>query len=187
MSTQNGITIEHLEALAAELEQEDAQERARLQRLIRAYARILAVREPDTFEAQATEYSDEEGYSDSSYPPSKELKDFSGPRLLVIDEWEHSEIATESGFYHSWRAALAGPGLYVARDGRFYSVDVKGSGEYKSFAAWPGTSDVMISVTWSAREMSEVQTEDIRRAEKTLREKAFPLVAQFQLGRPAQD
>jgi hypothetical protein len=93
------ITVEDVEALATRLESGQAARREKLLRLIRAHARILAVREPETFTRRAIEYSDEDGHWDNSYPPKKKYKDRSGPRTLKIREYTWEEIATSSGFY----------------------------------------------------------------------------------------
>lgn len=78
------ITIEALEQLANSMEGDEAESRARLIRLIEAYARILAVREPKRFKKMPLEYRDEDGHWDNSFPPAQEYCNHAGPRLIAI-------------------------------------------------------------------------------------------------------
>src|ERR1043166_8820002 len=103
ITMQTEFTLTMLEALASAMEQDEQEERSRILRLIRAYARIIAAREPVKFEPRPLEYSDEDGHWDSSYPPSQQLKDFRGPRLIAIIEHATDDAATSAGFYHDYR------------------------------------------------------------------------------------
>lgn len=171
------LTLETLEALAEQVEQDEEAHREKLARMIRAYARILAARAPDTFRARALEYSDEEGHYDNSYPPKQQYKDRNGPRLYCVRKFGWESIATEGGFYYHWRAATNDPGLYVAPDGTLYGCTVSGTGRVGQFAAYPGDCDVMLSLDWSPRDEDEVTTDELGQAECELRKLAFPLVA----------
>ena len=169
------ITLEALEQLATDLELSETQRRERLTRMIRAYARIVAVREPEKFKRRALEYSDEDGHYDNSFPPDQKFKDFAGPRLIRVSQAEYDEIATSDGFYHDWRAATSTRGLYVAKDGTLYGCTHDGSGSVGQFAAHPGNCGVMISLDWAP--LDEVSTADLVMVEETMRDLAFPLVA----------
>lgn len=180
MSEQNNntpITIADLEAIAQQIETEDRAERERLHRLISAYARIVAIREPEAFRRQAVEYSDEEGHFDNSYPPDQEWKDFSGPRALCVKGESWDEVSTSSGFYYDWRAAGKDSGLYIAPDGAMLGAEVEGQGHFGQFAAHPGDCHVRITLRFCNLEEGNVTMERLQLAESTLRDKAFPHVA----------
>lgn len=167
------ITIEDVEALAERLEADDAAEREKLQRLIRAEARIIAVREPERFEAMALEYADRDGRSDNSYPPGQVYRAYVGPRLITVRECETTDVATSPGYYHTWRRVTEHPGLYVDRDGRIWGCDESGTGRIGSFAAYPGDCDVNVEISWERR--SDVSAAELREVEAHLRALAFPL------------
>lgn len=169
------ITIEDVEALAAQLEADESAERAKLQRLIRAEARIIAVREPEQFETMALEYADEDGHWDNSYPPSQVYRAYAGPRLITVRDCETADVATTSGYYHDWKRVTEDPGLYVDRDGRIWGCDESGTGRVGSFAAHPGDCDVHVTITWERRSDRDVTTEELRAVERHLRQLAFPL------------
>ena len=170
------ITIEQVEALAADVEATDAAERARLARLITAYARIVAVREPDKFKARATEYGDA-GASDGSYPPDAEYRDKTGPRLIRIADFVWQWLATESGFYHAARAATTDPGMYVDRRGRLYGATITGTGRFAPFPAHPGYCDVQCSIAWDSISLADAPMDRLAQAEEKMRKLAFPLAA----------
>jgi len=169
------ITLEDVEALAAQLEADDAAERAKLQRLIRAEARIIAVREPEQFEARPLEYADEDGNGDTSYPPGQSYRAYAGPRLIEVRECETTDVATSPGYYRTWRRITEYPGLFVDREGRIWGCDESGTGRVGSFAAHPGDCDVAVTIAWERRCDSEVSTEELREVERHLRQLAFPL------------
>lgn len=171
--TKTTITIEDVEALASALEADEAAERAKLERLIRAEARILAVREPGLFEAQALEYADEDGHWDNSYPPGQSYRVYTGPRLIEVREPETVDVATSPGYYHTWRRVTEDPGLYVDREGRIWGCDESGTGRIGSFAAHPGNCDVEVTLEWERRH--DVSVEELREVERHLRQLAFPL------------
>lgn len=172
-----GITLEQVEQLAAQVEADDRAERQRLQRLIAAEARILSVREPELYRARPLEVSDEDGHWDDSYPPAVQYKDYSGPRLLSVRKGDYGTIATEGGFYHTWRAVTQDRGLYVARDGSIWGREYDGQGRLGRFAARPGDYGVMIAVRYDETDGEDLTLEDLRRVEQKLRELAFPLTA----------
>lgn len=169
----NTITIESLEQLATELEADQAAQRARLDRLIRAYARILAVREPHMFARKATEHGDEAGHWDSSFPPKQEFRARTGPRLLSIEAWDTEDVATSGGFYHSWRRVTTDGGLYVSKMGELYEANETGTGQLGQFAAYHGDRNVECTIEWSRK--SDVTLAQLTRAEEHLRALAFPL------------
>lgn len=171
------ITIADLEAIAAQVEGEESQERERLMRLIRAYARILAVREPGVFTRRALEYSDEDGSWDNSYPPDQQYKDHTGPRTMKVAGHAWHEIATSTGFYYDWRATTKDGGLYIAPDGSLYGCTISGTGEFGRFAARPGNCNVMLTLEYDTLNSNDVKIARLRDAESALREKAFPHVA----------
>lgn len=168
------ITIEQVEALAEQVEADEQAARAKQLRLIRAYARILAVREPDEFIPRACEISDEDGHYDNSYPPKIRLKDQTGPATIMVSKYGYEEIATSGGFYYEWRATTTAPGLYIDPRGRLFGAQVAGKGRFGQFAAHPGNCDVMLTVAWSERDESDIPTEELRGAETLLRGLAFP-------------
>lgn len=169
------ITIEGLEKLATELESDEAQQRERLKRLICAYARILAVREPHLFERRATERADEDGHWDNSFPPKIKFKNRTGPRLILVDGYEWDDIATSGGFYHEWKRITTNPGLYVARDGSIYGADETGTGRLGQFAAHPGDCNVECTIEWTKRNRDSLAVSDLAEVEAHLRKLAFPL------------
>lgn len=175
--SESTTTLESLERLAADLELGEAQRRERLLRLTAAYARILAVREPDTFKRRPIEYSDEDGHWDNSYPPAQKYKDFSGPRLIKVSPANYDTVATSSGFYHDWRATADELGLYVARDGEIWGCTYSGTGSYGQYAAYPGNDSVQLTLDWEPRDLDDLSTADLVMVEETLRDLAFPLVA----------
>jgi hypothetical protein len=170
-------TIESLEELARTFEAEEEAERLRLHRRIMAYARILAVREPDTFSRQALEYADVDGHYDSSYPPQQQYKNLNGPRLHMVMEANYEDIATSHGFYYDWKAVTEDPGLYIAPDGSLYGRDSEGTGKFGSFAAYPGDHQVEICFEWVRLPLNEIPRARLQAAEYELRTKAFPLIA----------
>lgn len=175
--SESTITLESLERLAADLEFGEEQRRERLLRLTAAYARILAVRQPELFDRRAVEYSDEDGYWDNSYPPKQQYKDRTGPRLIKVSSADWQQVATSEGFDYSWRATASELGLYVARDGEIWGGEYSGEGAFGRFAAHPGDHNVQLSIDWSPRDLDEVSTADLVMVEETLRDLAFPLVA----------
>jgi hypothetical protein len=166
------ITIEQVEALALELEQESAAQEAKLRRLIKAEARILAQREPWRFERRALEQSDEDGHWDNSYPPKIKYKRHAGPRCIMVRDCATQDIATSSGFYHDWKRVTTDPGLFVMRDGRILGCDESGTGSVGAYAAHPGDHNVQVTLDYSERE--EVSLDELREVEATLRALAFP-------------
>lgn len=171
------ITIEALETLATQLETDDGATRAKLLRMIRAEARILAVREPSKFRSQATACRDEDGHWDSSYPPKQQYCDRTGPRLVQVSDCSTRDLATEGGFYYAWRRVTEDPGLFVARDGAIWGCDEHGTGRLGAFAAHPGDCDVEVELDWSRRDIDEVTTAELSAVEAHMRMLAFPASA----------
>jgi hypothetical protein len=167
------ITPEDLERMATELEADEAAQRARLDRLIRAYARILAVREPHLFVRKATEHGDEAGHWDNSFPPKQEFRAKTGPSLLRVEGWDTEDVATSGGFYYSWRRVTTDGGLYVSKMGELYEADETGTGRFGQFAAHPGDCNVECTIEWSRKH--DVSLEQLATAEEHLRKLAFPL------------
>lgn len=174
------ITIEALEQLATQLEATDREQRAKLQRLIAAYARIIALREPGQLKRRPVEVADEDGHWDGSYPPNIQYKDYSGPRLIEVRRGDYDTVATEGGCYHAWRAVTSDCGVYVASDGGLYGRQYSGEGRVGQYAAHPGNCDVRIEVTYDELDTDEIALSDLTVAESTLRDLAFPLGAAAQ-------
>lgn len=174
------ITIENLEALASRLEATDKEQRAKLLRLIAAYARIIKAREPRQFRRRALEWSDEDGHWDNSYPPTIKYKDFRGPALIKVRHFASDEAATSDGYYHDYRVYTTDPGLYVDAAGHIYGCDIQGTGSVGSYAAHPGACNVRCELGWDIRPMDdadEVTLTELAEAEQHLREIAFPLAS----------
>lgn len=171
------ITIEQLEALATRLETDDAAKREKLMRMIRAYCRILAQREPKLWGRMPTEHADCDGHWDNSYPPAQKYKNHSGPRLIEVVDHRTNDIATSGGFYYDWKRVTEQPGLYVSRDGRIFGCQETGTGRVGRFAAHPGDCDVSCTLEWSPRDVDEITTVEIETVEAHLRGIAFPASA----------
>lgn len=171
----NQITLADVEALAERLAADEATARAKLQRLIRAEARIIAAREPSAFRAQATEYADRDGHWDHSYPPGQAYRSYTGPRLIEVRDCETTDVATSPGYYRTWRRVTEYPGLFVDAEGRIWGCNESGTGRVGSFAAYPGDCDVAVTVEWSRRD--DVTMEELREVEEHLRQLAFPLAS----------
>lgn len=180
MTDTTTVTIDDLEALASQMETDVGAERARLHRLITAYARIIAAREPDRYETMPLEYSDVDGHWDNSFPPRTEYKDYRGPRLIEVCDTATTDIATSGGFYHAWRRETTDRGLYVGANGVLYGCEETGTGEVGQFAAHPGDTGVMCSLEWGPLTEDDIPTERMVAAEAQLRDLAFPLLARAQ-------
>lgn len=170
------ITIDQVEELATKLEADDAAQREKAARLIRAYCRILWLREPQRFQRRPTERRDEDGHWDNSYPPKQELRNFTGARLIKVRGWDYDDIATSSGFYYTWKRVTKDHGLYFDRFGRAYGADETGTGRLGQYAAHPGDCDVECEIAWSQRD--ELETAELIAAEQALRALAFPASTQ---------
>lgn len=163
------LTIEQLEALAAQAENDNDAEQARLTRLCKAMARILAARQPEAFQPCATSITDEAGHWDNSYPPKAEYHCHHGaPRLLKARRYDFEDVPTEGGYYHAWRRQTTNRGCYVAPDGALWGCDASGTGRVGQYAAYPGDCERAITLDW---ERIEPTLEDLREAEQALREK----------------
>ena len=163
------LTIEQLEDLAAQAENDNAAEHARLTRLCKAMARILAVRQPEVYKRFATSITDASGHWDNSYPPKPEYHFGHGaPRLIKVEGHDTSDVPTETGFYYAWRRQTDDLGCYVARDGSFMGCDETGTGAVGQYAAHPGDHRREIERDW---QRIEPTLEQLRAAEETLREK----------------
>lgn len=163
------LTIEALEALATELEADRDAKRARLLKLISLHARILAVKAPGLFRREATEYGDEAGHWDNSYPPEVEYRCFRGPSTITVVDHNYQKIATSSGFCYDWRAETSEPGLSVDKRGRIYSCEYSGTGRVGQYAAHPGNCDVSVSLEWSERAPESLSIEELTTVERVLR------------------
>ncbi len=172
------MNIHELEALANQIANEHTEKETKMHRLIRAYARILSVRQPSAFKARALEYSDEDGHWDNSYPPDQQYKNRSGPKLIQVIRSATNDIATESGFYYAWRRVTEDPGLYIHADGRCFGCREEGTGRFGQFAAHPGDCDVHVELHWEELELDDVPFDRLQKAEKELRDLAFPLITQ---------
>jgi hypothetical protein len=167
------ITIEQVEALATQLHSDEGTERAKLERLTTAYARILSAREPERFARQPLEKRDEAGHWDNSYPPTIEYCNYTGPRLIELSDCDYEDVPTSGGFYYDWKRVTTDPGLYVSRDGRIYGCEITGTGKLGQFAAHPGDCNVECELEYDERD--DLSVEDLRTVETALRALAFPL------------
>lgn len=161
------ITIEQLEALASQIENDNETEKERLTRLCRAMIRILAVRQPELFLRHATSATDEEGRSDDSFPPSIQYHFDGAPRLIKVRSETTSDKPTSSGFYHDYQIYTNDRGCYVGRDGGFYGCNEHGTAHFGAFAAHPGTCSRDITRDF---EPLDPTLDDLREAEAHLRE-----------------
>lgn len=165
MATLNTITIEQLEALASQVENDDETEQARLLRLCRAMVRILAARQPEAFERGTTSITDESGHWDNSFPPKAE-RHRTGPRIIVIRGNDTAEIPTSTGFYYDFVVEPTELGCYVGRDGTFYGVEERGTAHFGQYAAHPGNCNRDITREWIRIDPT---LDDLRAAEPILR------------------
>jgi len=171
------LTLDQLEALADSLQLETTNRRTKLLRMIRAYCRILANREPETFADVHTEYADEDGHFDNSYPPSLRRKNFSGPSLVEIVSYSSEDISQESGFYYSYKTVSTDRGLYFDADGTPYGGEITGTGRIGQFAAHPGDCNVDCEIDWDSHNTTSIPIARLQDAEKKLRDIAFPACA----------
>lgn len=170
------ITIEQLESLAADLIAAAEANRGKLHRLITAYARIINLKSPEAFTRRATEWSDEDGHWDNSYPPKQEYKERTGPRTIRIINIDRESKATSGGFYHDTEWYTTDGGLSVGPDGTLWAGDLHGTGEYGQFAAHPGDCNVRCEIDYSELDLADVPLDRLIKAEKELRDLAFPLM-----------
>lgn len=177
MTTSN-ITIEQLETLATEFAHHEAEHRARLTRLCAAFVRILALRSPERFEPEPRHHGDIAGHWDSSYPPRQVYTERTGPRTVTIAEHETEEIPLSEGFYHAWRRVTWYGGLAVDARGDWWRADETGTGQFGQFAAHPGDRSVDCEISWRSVHADDLTTAELELAERTLRDLAFPLVAE---------
>lgn len=167
------ITIEDVEALALSLEGEEREKRVRLERLIRAYARIIHAREPERFARHATEYGDEAGHFDNSFPPKQVYRAHNGPRLIQLRDCSTEDLPTSGGFYHEWRRVTTDPGLYVAPNGAIWGATETGTGRVGRFAAHPGDCGVEVEISYDLRD--DLSLAELEEVEEALRKLAFPM------------
>ena len=171
--------ITQLEAIAADMASDLASERERLFRLVRTCANIVALQanaKGEKFGARyATRHGDEAGHFDNSFPPAQEFSEFTGPRLVLVRDWQTEDVATSGGFYYSWDRVTTDPGAFVDQYGQFWGADETGSGRRGQFAAYPGDCDVNCQIEWEELSASEVSTQDLRDAFMALGALAFPL------------
>jgi hypothetical protein len=173
--TTTTITIEQLEALAAQAENDNAAECERLLRLCRAMARILAVRQPEVFKRRATSITDEAGHYDNSYPPKAELHyGHAAPRLAIVQRHATEDVPTSGGYYHTWRRQTDDLGCYVAPDGSFWGCDETGTGAVGQYAAHPGDHDRDITRDWQRIEPRAKEAEALRGLRAPRRREARP-------------
>jgi hypothetical protein len=174
MSATISITVEQLEALAASITADAEQQRERLLRIIRAYVRILAVREPDEFGRQMTVYADTDGSWDGSYPPKQRWKQPTGPAAIRVRDLDFDSRATSGGFYHSLAYFTSSPELCIDADGQWWAGELTGTGEFGQFAAYPGECNVDCEINYSEISDDDVPTDVLIDAEEQLRGLAFP-------------
>lgn len=169
------ITLEMVEALAAQIEADEAAQADRLKRLIKAEARIAQNRQPEKFRRRATRKVS--GDSDGSYPPDVEYQDYSGPKSLLVRKIEDECVRTSSGFYYDYRISTAAPGLCVGTDGAVYLAAIEGTGHFGQFPAHPGDCDIDAEITFDRASLDSLDLPDLREIESSLRQVAFPHAA----------
>lgn len=175
MSFENDtITLEQLEALATSLEATEWKRREKLIRMIRAFVRILSIREPARFTARPTVYADEDGHWDNSYPPTQEFKQRTGPRSIQLRKTDFTNRATTGGFYHHSCYYTEVPGLSVDASGDFWNSKLDGVGQYGQFAAHPGECEVNCTIDHEIVDAGDLSTVELIDAEQQLRLLAFP-------------
>lgn len=180
MNNTDMITIEALELLADQAESDDAAQRAKLARLITAYARIASAAQPEAFTRRAKHVGDEAGHFDSSFPPSIVHSDRTGPLSIRVTDSETEDVATSTGFYYDWRRVTTRGALAVGPGGGLYRSDESGTGRVGQYAAHPGDCDVDVEITWSRVDVAdpeEVTLAELAACEAAMRTLAFPLVA----------
>jgi hypothetical protein len=169
------ITIEQLDALAQQVENDNDAEHARLLRLCRAMTRILAARQPDAFERRPSSITDAAGHWDNSYPPKAEDHyDHAVPRMISICAHDHEDVPTSSGFYYSWRRQTTDLGCYVSKSGAWYGCQETGTGAVGQYAAHPGDHNRDIMLDYSRITPS---LEQLKEAEKILRARLGEFIA----------
>jgi hypothetical protein len=168
------ITIADIEALATQLEADEATKRAHLLRMIAGEARIVAVREPSAYKRRACAIIDADETS-GSYPPAEEFADRTGPALVRVHGGDWSAVRTSGGYYHSWRATTSSPGLYVDRKGTIWGASYTGTGHYGQFAAHPGNHNVEIEIVWDRLDQDDLTLAQLEAVERHMRALAFPL------------
>jgi len=171
------ITLESLETLADEITAEATAAKAKLARLMRAYARILAAREPNKFTRRATIYADEDGACDNSFPPQQEYKRRTGPLSIRLVGFGMDNRATSGGFYHDVEVFTIDPGLYITRDGELIGAEITGTGRFGQFPAHPGYCGFDCEIEYGAIDPDDLDLDRLAGAETTLRNLAFPLIA----------
>jgi hypothetical protein len=169
------LTIGQLESLADQIVNSDRQRKQKLARMIRAYARILWIREPKQYKRGATIFADEDGHWDNSYPPDLKYKEFDGPKGITIYRFDWHCRATSHGFYHDLKIYTSDGGLRVCPDGSLTTATIEGTGRYGAFAAHPGHCDFDCSIDYSQIDPEDVALDRLIDAEKQMRDLAFPL------------
>lgn len=181
----NTITIESLQQLATELENNAAAQRSRLADLCATYVRLLAAAKPKLFNAMATCETDEAGSWDTSYPPKVTYTAHNGPRLLQIADTETQNVPTSSGFYYSWKRVTSYGGLWIDAGGHWYRCQESGTGRFGQFAAHPGDCDVRVALSWRVVAISDLELDELTLAEATLRRLSVPIATRTDSEQPA--
>jgi hypothetical protein len=171
------LTIQDLEELAAQIAGETSDRRQKLLRMIRAYCKIINAREPDKFSRRACHFGDEAGNCDGSYPPKQVYSDRSGPLGITIISFSSEDVPNSGGFYHDYHTVSTDSGLYVSPKGELFGGSMTGTGSFGQFPAHPGDCNVDCCIEWSDLDPEEVPLDLLEKAEKELRDIAFPLIA----------
>lgn len=110
-------------------------------------------------------------------------------RLFVEGDGNHATTSRDRGaslipkhFGDDWRGYENGPALLqhsvddlaARRRLGIYGCDETGTGRVGQYAAHPGDCDVDCTLEWMPRDLDDVSLAEIRLAEETLRELAFP-------------
>lgn len=175
------ISISDLDSLAERLAAAQADRAKSLATLCASYVRLLRVAKPRLFQAMPTEYRDEDGHFDNSYPPKQRYRAHTGPRLLEIADAETEQIATSRGYYHTWKQVTTYGGLWVDIDGDWWRCTENGTGRVGQFAAHPGSCDVDVRLAWRKVPLRELEVDELELAEALLRRLATPVIVQPQV------
>ena len=159
MSTKDGITIEQLRDWVAEIERVDPKQRAELHQQIQAYARILAIKEPETFVCTSVRYADEVEQNES-FTADQKLFANTGPALRSVRESGFQESRRKDKSFYEWCAETADAGVYVDSRGLIWGRLVKISIEWNQISDW-----------------QSIPLQDLKAAEAEMRALAFPFIS----------
>lgn len=180
MPRRRPVTLEALEELAKSLSADAAKENQHLSRLVRAYAEILALRQPRSFETMPAgerlmPQADEAGSWNPDLPPERRPYGIHGPALVTIRPYALEHAVTAGGYFLDWKVLPADLGLYVDREGAIWGCEARGHERLGLTSGYPGESEVQVELLWQT--FTDVTLEALREVEAGLRVLAGPLIA----------